>query len=108
MNAKGVRILLDRPRRMRFTIKSYLALAERFGIHWRQLPAFIDEKGNEALAAFVWSGLVDEDPGLTVEAVAEILKAHCSTPWQMMKLARALKGAADVFGDEMKALEEKR
>ena len=97
---KGVPIKLDRVRHLRFTPASYRALADRFGIHPRQITAFIDEKGMETLPAFLWAGLVDEDPGLTTGRVQEFLRAYYKTPLQLLRLAGPLIKAAKLAETE--------
>jgi hypothetical protein len=76
---KGVRIVLDRERHMRFSFAALEYLAEKYGdLHtaFSKMPTGGDGLGRESVAAivdFTYAGLMHEDGSLTRDKVAEII-----------------------------------
>jgi hypothetical protein len=66
-----VEIELDKPRRLRYTLGCLIALEESCGIFLTELEGA--KKSPRLLRDLLWAGLIDEDPGLTREAVGGLV-----------------------------------
>ena len=66
-----VEITLDKPRHLRYTLNSLIALEERAKISLVGLETA--PKTPALLRDILWAGLIHEDPGLTVEAVGNLV-----------------------------------
>lgn len=65
---RGVRIVLDKPRHLRFSLGTMEDLQNEFGSN-----ALGGDLSGKKLARIIWHGLKWEDPQLTPEAVAELV-----------------------------------
>lgn len=74
-DARAVPVELDRPRRLRYTFNSLCILQDRLGLRADELLTE-SKLGFKQVRAFLWSGLIEEDPSLTPEAVGEMVQDY--------------------------------
>ena len=65
-----VKILLDKERKIKFTLNSLCELEDQAGIALSDLS---EVKSVKAIRAILWAGLIDEDPSLTIEQVGKLI-----------------------------------
>ncbi len=65
---RGVLLVLDKPRRLRFTMSAIKKMREAFGD-----DALTDGIEVDSISKMVWFGLIHEDPDLTPEAVDDMI-----------------------------------
>jgi hypothetical protein len=64
----GIRIELDKPRRLRFDLSALADVEERLGVE--SIEQFFDQPLNfRTIRTILWAGLVHEDPSLTEKEV---------------------------------------
>ena len=69
---KGIDIVLDKPRKLKFDLNAFAELEETFGDVETAMAEL--EKGKiKALRAILWAGLVHEDAALTVTDVGSMI-----------------------------------
>lgn len=85
MPVKSVPIKLDKQRRLCFDFNAFAELQRECGISFLDLQKFVDiavaKKGEKAgimlpfyeLRGFIWAGLLDETPDITLKEVGRIL-----------------------------------
>jgi hypothetical protein len=71
---RGLRLELDRPRHLRFTLGALRRIEEASGIGIEQQEALAEwSRTLEGVTTMLWAGLCHEDPDLTLEQVYEIV-----------------------------------
>lgn len=53
----------------------------------------LSDIGINDLAVFIWAGLVHEDPGLTIDAVMDLIDDYSSIPEISEKLSQAIEAS---------------
>lgn len=89
MPVKSVPIQLDKRRQLRFDFNAFAVLQRECGISFMDLQKFVNLAGlkgttNEPglllplyeLRGFIWAGLLDESPGITLKEVGGMLDEH--------------------------------
>jgi len=87
MPVKSVPIQLDKRRQLRFDFNAFAALQRECGISIMDLQKFVGIAKNSAnesglmlpiyeLRGFIWAGLLDESPDITVKQVGDLLDEH--------------------------------
>ena len=102
---RGVPIVLDRERHLRFSLKTMREMREKFGPDGLK-AGFNQDK----IAELLWYGLRGEDPGLTVEDVEELVDLETlSAVMEAVSLATGTHGYVEVAAEEEEAekVEEK-
>jgi hypothetical protein len=96
-------IRLDRWRRLRLTPGSIKLAEECLGKSIKEIGDWIQKSppSTERLSMALWILLIDEDPGLTVEDVKQILIEHLSGGWSRLRVWR-LKRAYDKYARALK------
>lgn len=98
---RGVPIVLDRERHLRFSLKTMREMREKFGPDGLK-AGFNQDK----IAELLWYGLRGEDPGLTVEDVEELVDLETlKDVMEAVSLATGTHGYVEVAAEE--ELEEK-
>jgi len=91
-----IEINLDKPRHLRFTLGSFIALEEQCGLPLATLEGA--KKTPKVLRDLLWSGLIHEDPELTREVVGNLVGiAELADLWDAV--TKALKAATDSLGE---------
>ncbi len=90
---RGVKVMLDKERRLRFTLRTVEAIKAEFGE-----AALSSGLGGEKLAKVLWYGLTHEDAELTVQQVEDMVDLENLTE-VMAAMARAFGGKANVKVD---------
>ncbi len=65
---RGVPLMLDKKRRLRFSLKTMRLLREEFGD-----KTLTTGLGQDSIGKFLWYGLKHEDPELTIDQVEEMI-----------------------------------
>jgi urease accessory protein UreF len=65
--------MLDRERTLRITWRSLETLEEQHGLTLHELSEQLGQQQMKAIRHIVWLGLLHEDPGLTLDATADLL-----------------------------------
>ena len=81
-------IQLDKPRTLRYTLKSLYILEETVGKPLAELfnPEEITKLSLKAVALLLWAGLIHEDPALTEEQVVELMDQSSLTLSEMVEV----------------------
>ena len=70
----GVKLQLDKMRRLRYTNRSLVRLEEEIGLTVEQAGRRVEIGSLKALSALVWAGLLHDEPNLTVEKATEMIE----------------------------------
>jgi len=83
MPVKSVPIQLDKRRQLRFDFNAFSALQRECGISFMDLQKFVNLAAEPGmllplyeLRGFIWAGLLDESPDITLKEVGNLLDEH--------------------------------
>ncbi len=69
-----IEVNLDRTRHLKYTLNAFIELDDMLGINILQNPqAFLTSLSAKTMRAFLWVGLIHEDPDLTLDAVGALI-----------------------------------
>jgi hypothetical protein len=98
----GVKIRLDKMRRLRYTNRSLVRLEEEVGLTVQQAGHRVEIGSLRALSALVWAGLLHEDPDLSREDALDLIDLQ-----RMEEIGEAVKRALEAaFGTDKGEEEE--
>jgi hypothetical protein len=70
-----IEVNLDRTRHLKYTLNAFIELDDMLGINILQNPqAFLTSLSAKTMRAFLWVGLIHEDPDLTLDAVGALIQ----------------------------------
>lgn len=85
MSITHTEILLDRPRRLRFSINAFVDLEKALKRPLGAILTGTTAVSIEDFRAMLWAGLRWEDPDLTLEKAGEVLEAYLAVEGNRMK-----------------------
>lgn len=90
---KGIEIILDRPRLMRYNLGAIIRIEETLGKDFADID--FEKLRYKDLSVIIWAGLAGEDPSLTPEKVVRLIDDH----GDLMEVSAAMGAAlSDSYG----------
>ena len=73
---ESTEITLDKPRHLRFTIGSLIALEEKLGAPTAEIVLSVRQISARSINGLTWAGLRWEDPALTFEETSKLITVY--------------------------------